>query len=264
MNSLTVSALQLDLAWENPTENRKKIERMLLNGAPPSDIIVLPEMFTNGFTMASSSAYEEMGGDTHQWLEEMARQYNCLFLGSLIIKENDQYYNRLLAVSEDGLLAQYDKRHLFRMANEDENYTGGTEWVTFEYRGWKICPQICYDLRFPVWSRNKEDAQKQMSYDLLIYVANWPAKRVHHWDTLLKARAIENQAFVVGVNRVGTDGIDIPYVGHTAILSYVGDALAYSENEENLLTATLRPEGIRKYRKSFPVWKDADNFSLSE
>ncbi|MEM6765321.1 MAG: amidohydrolase [Bacteroidota bacterium] len=262
MKPLAVAALQLDLAWENPSLNRHKIEEMLEQKSSAVDVIILPEMFTTGFTMSSPSCYEAMEGETHMWLVEMAKRHQCLLVGSLIIQENEKFYNRLLAVSEEGLIAQYDKRHLFRMANEDQHYDAGQEWVSFEYRGWKICPQICYDLRFPVWSRNKMGAEQELSYDLLVYVANWPSKRVHHWDALLKARAIENQAYIVGVNRVGVDGIEVPYSGHSTILSYVGDELAYEEEREVLLTAELDPAPMKKYRKRFPVWKDADSFSL--
>ena len=197
---LTVALVQTDLVWENPQANRKHIEQMV--SSVTADLFVLPEMLTTGFTMNASHVAESMNGESILWLKSIAKEKQAAFIGSLVIEENNNFYNRLVCVEPSGEILHYDKRHTFTLAGEHKVYTAGNEKVIFNYKGWKICPLVCYDLRFPVWARNVED------YDVLIYVANWPMIRVAAWDALLKARAIENMAFCIGVNRVGLDGND--------------------------------------------------------
>lgn len=264
MQSLHLTALQLDLAWENPEANRHKIEDMLRQANPATDLILLPEMFTTGFTMRSAACAEPMDGPTTLWMRQLAAQYETLVVGSVIIEEAGHYYNRLIAMSAGGVLATYDKRHLFRMGAENDHYTGGTARAVFSWRGWKICPQICYDLRFPVFIRNGANEVGEMDYDLLLFVANWPQRRAAHWEILAQARAIENQAFVAALNRVGTDGNGLPYSGNSMIVDYMGAQLAYDAGREAVLTASLDPQGLMEWRKQFPLWKDADAFSLQE
>lgn len=253
---LHLSLLQLDLRWENHEANRQHIETML-QGASQTDVIVLPEMFTTGFSMNPAPLAEEMHGRTMQWMKGLAKQHQALVMGSIIIMEGGQYYNRFVAMGPQGTVTTYDKRHCFRMAGEHEHYEPGQKRVVFSYKGWRICPQICYDLRFPVWSRTHSGPDGP-DYDLLIYVANWPSPRVTHWDALLKARAIENQAFVVGVNRIGVDGSSWSYPGHSVALDPLGKVLVQGGDQEALLSATFDLEQIRAYRTKFPVWKDAD------
>lgn len=262
MQSLHITALQLDLAWENPTKNHDKIIDLLHKTDRATDMILLPEMFTTGFSMRSAELAESMDGPTCLWMRQLAAQYDALVVGSLIIEADGQYYNRLIAMSPAGVLATYDKRHLFRIGEENDHYTAGTQRVIFDWRGWNICPQICYDLRFPVFARNGADETGAMDYDLLLYVANWPQRRAAHWEILAQARAIENQAFVAALNRVGTDGIDLPYSGNSMILDYMGKQLAYNAETEAVLTARLDPQGLLEWREKFPTWKDADDFSL--
>ena len=249
--------MQIPLQWENPSANRQYIESQLADYQGEKEIVLLPEMFTTGFSMEAAKNAETMQGESVKWLEALAKTHHCLIIGSLIIEEKGQYYNRLLAFSEEGLLAQYDKRHLFRMANEHLHYAAGAEKVVFTYKNWRICPLICYDLRFPVWSR-----KVAQEYDLLLYVANWPERRVAHWNALLKARAIENQCFVAGVNRSGTDGNGIVYSGDSAIIDPLGNILAHHSGEEKLLSAQLDKEAMETYRTNFPAWRDADSFQI--
>lgn len=259
---LKVIGLQLDLVWQNPEANRKHIDDLLFEYKKDVDIIVLPEMFTTGFSMQASQNFEELRGPTVHWMEELAQKRDALICGSLIIREDGEFYNRFLMVSPDGIIGEYNKRHLFRMADEHNHYMQGEEWVRAEYKGWRILPQVCYDLRFPVFSRNRLDAEGKLSYDLLIYVANWPTPRVNHWETLLQARAIENQSFVIGVNRVGVDGVDVPYSGSSMILDAKGQRLAFETGKEAILEAELDPAPMNAYREKFPMWKDADVFEL--
>ncbi|MFN0203674.1 MAG: amidohydrolase [Bacteroidia bacterium] len=256
---MKIALFQLDLVWENAKENQANIERHLANLEQGTEVVVLPEMFTTGFSMQAAQNAETMQGDSVAWMKAQAQKFQILLMGSLVIEDNGQYFNRLLAFAPDGnLLAKYDKRHLFRMANEHEHYKAGEERIIFKYKGWKICPLICYDLRFPVWSRNQD-----LAYDLLIYVANWPQRRVAHWEALAKARAIENQCFVAAVNRVGTDGAAIPYSGSSAILDFLGNELTQQAAKEEILYATLDKNAMEQYRNSFPAWRDADHFQMT-
>jgi omega-amidase len=263
MQALNIIGLQWDLAWENPEANRQKAANMLAEQDTAGALIVLPEMFTTGFSMDAPANAENMEGPSLKWMQELASQQQALVTGSLIIEEDGHYYNRFLAVSSAGLVCQYDKRHTFRMAGEHEVYQPGQHRAIFSWQGWRICPQVCYDLRFPVWSR-AHSLGTGPDYDLLLYVANWPEPRISHWDALLKARAIENQTYVVGINRIGTDGNEVPYVGSSAIIDYLGKPVIHHRHTETLLKATLEPAPLQSYRQKFPVWKDADIFEIVE
>jgi omega-amidase len=253
---LRVTMVQADLAWQEPQENRQRLARHFRGLAGHTDLIVLPEMFTTGFSMESSALAETMDGPTVGWLREEACALGCTITGSLIVRDGDDYYNRLLWVRPDGTLVHYDKRHLFRMAGEHEHYTPGQRRLTVEIKGWRVCPLVCYDLRFPVWSRSRGD------YDLLLYVANWPARRKLAWSTLLRARAIENLAYVVGVNRVGNDGNGASYAGGSVAVDFLGQPLTDEHALDDVETVVLDREALDSFRKSFPAHLDADPFEL--
>jgi predicted amidohydrolase len=256
MKKLTVALAQLNLQWEQPQQNLKQItallENQLIDG---TDLIVLPEMFTSGFTMDNVKIAETMNGNSIQWLINTAKKYNCAVTGSMPVIENDDIYNRLIFATPDGL-DFYDKKHLFCMAGEDERYKAGNELKIVDWHGWRINLQICYDLRFPVWCRNKNN------YDLLLYVANWPERRRDHWRSLLVARAIENQTHVIGVNRIGVDGNNISYSGDSLLLNHYGELMQDCFNGEGLYTQSIDLNQQNTYQQQFPVHKDADEFSL--
>ena len=255
-NTLTVAVIQTHLIWEDPQANRELFEAKL-NTISDVDLIVLPEMFTSGFTMNAPAVAETMDGETINWLKSIASEKQAAITGSLVISENGNYYNRLVFVEPSGKIWQYDKRHTFTLAGEHKVYTAGTEQVIINYKGWKICPLICYDLRFPVWARNTED------YDLVMYVANWPKVRVSAWDALLQARAIENMSYCIGVNRIGLDGNNYEYTGHSAVYDVLGHRLdSIPENEEVVETVTLQKEHLNKYREKLGFLKDQDRFNL--
>ncbi|WP_073112104.1 amidohydrolase [Hymenobacter daecheongensis] len=260
MSDLTVSFVQAALEWQDPPANRTELGRLIDEISIPTDLIALPEMFTTGFSMESAALAETMDGPTVQWMQQLAAARQAVLVGSIIIKENDRYYNRLLWVRPDGTLTHYDKRHLFGVAGETEAYTAGTERLIEEWRGWRICPLVCYDLRFPVWSRNPV----QEPYDLLLYVANWPASRRTAWLTLLRARAIENLAYTMGVNCVGIDGNSLAYAGDSALLDMRGEYLVEVGNQETSITRTLRRADLEAFRERFPALHDADPFDLRE
>ncbi|HSZ72387.1 MAG TPA: amidohydrolase [Cytophagaceae bacterium] len=257
MQDLKLALVQTDLHWEDPTANRSMLEEKIWQLKEHVDVIVLPEMFTTGFTMKAAQHAEGMNLHTSRWMKQMAAQTNAAICGSYIVKENGTFYNRLLWMFPDGTFHTYDKRHLFRMAGEHDVFGAGREKLIVEWKGWKICPLVCYDLRFPVWSRNVANA-----YDVLIYVANWPQARVKAWSTLLKARAIENISYVVGVNRTGIDGHDIPYNGASACIDFKGDTLWELEDTEGIEVCTLSAEALLQFREKFPAWKDADQFNI--
>jgi omega-amidase len=257
MSTFDVTIVQAELHWHDPERNRADFLRLLTGRDEPTDLVVLPEMFTTGFTMHARENAERMDGPSVAWMAETAGQTGAAVCGSLIIEDGGEYYNRFILMRPDGKAEYYDKRHLFRLAGEHEHYAAGSECATFTLKGWRIRPLVCYDLRFPVWSRNRND------YDLLVYVANWPEPRHLAWETLLRARAIENIAFVAGVNRVGTDGNDIPYVGGSAVIDYTGKYLATLGREPGIASATLEMAGLEKFRDRFPFWRDADEFSLT-
>lgn len=257
MSTLDVTIVQAELHWHDPERNRADFSRLLTGRDEATDLILLPEMFTTGFTMHARENAERMDGPSVAWMAETADRIGAAVCGSLVIQDGGEYYNRFILMRPDGKAEYYDKRHLFRLAGEHEHYAAGSKCATFMLKGWRIRPLVCYDLRFPVWSRNRND------YDLLVYVANWPEPRHLAWETLLRARAIENIAFVAGVNRVGTDGNDIPYVGGSAVIDYTGKYLAALGREPGIASATLEMAGLEKFRSRFPFWRDADEFSLT-
>ena len=244
--TLNIALIQTDLYWEDPVSNRKMLEEKIASISGDVDLIVLPEMFTTGFTMKPEKILLSESKGTLDWMKKTAQQQKKALVGSIIFQENGKFYNRLFFTAPDGTVETYDKKHTFTLAGEE---------LIFEYEGFKICPMICYDLRFPVWSRNVED------YDVLIYVANWPSKRINAWDTLLKARAIENMSYCIGVNRTGTDGLDYEYPGHSAVYDVLGEPLAFSRDQE-VLYATLNKERVTSTRKQLRFLEDRDNFSL--
>lgn len=261
MQDLTVTLFQSDLHWQQPDANLAMFEEKIWANSLETDVIILPEMFTTGFTMDASNCAEPMRSRTFKWLQLQAEQTKAAITGSIIVKEKGNYFNRLLWVTPDGSHSLYDKRHLFRMADEHRTYTVGNTRPVIEWKGWKICPQICYDLRFPVWSRNKL-RNGSLEFDLLIYVANWPAPRISAWDVLLQARAIENSCYCVGLNRIGKDGMGIDYLGHSAVIDPRGTALFYEDNKEVVKSITLSRSDLERYREKFPVHLDADDFDI--
>lgn len=252
MQDLTVTLIQKELHWEKPLQNKKELESLLLKIEEPSDLVILPEMFTTGFSMNPQHFAETMNGPTVLWMQKMANQTNKTIIGSLIIEDNQKYYNRLIWASPNEEIKKYDKRHLFSYGHEDQQYTAGDSILETFIKNWKIRPLICYDLRFPVWSRNTTD------YDLLIYVANWPTRRIQHWRSLLIARAIENQAFVVGLNRVGPDGNGIEHNGNSMIISPKGVVLSELTHGASIQTMTLSKKDLVDYRNQFPALLDRD------
>lgn len=254
---LIVALVQTDLYWENSTANLSSLEEKIAEIDCQIDLLVLPEMFNSGFTMNQACA-EPMNLTTTKWMKQMAEQTQAMVVGSFAVKEGGSCYNRVCCVQPDGSVFYSDKRHLFRMGEEQNHYSPGNDRLTVVWKGWKICPLICYDLRFPVWSRNASDNL----YDILIYVANWPAKRAHAWNTLLAARAIENQAFVAGVNRVGKDGNGTDHQGDSVLLDFLGEPLLSLGKLEAIKTFRISKSDLESYRHSFPAHLDADNFHL--
>ncbi|MBL0046919.1 MAG: amidohydrolase [Bacteroidetes bacterium] len=259
MDELIIALLQVPLVWENKAENLRIIGTWVDSIHNSVDIIVLPEMFSTGFSMNSKKLAETMDGASVSWMRTQASNKNCIICGSLIIEENGKYFNRFIWMPPSGKCSVYDKRHLFRMAGENEHYSEGKHKLIVHYKEWDICLQVCYDLRFPVWSRRT----KQENYDLLLYVANWPERRSYAWKSLLPARAIENQSYVVGLNRVGLDGNDINYSGDSMALNFLGESLISAKpGEETILQITLSKPELLNFRKNFPAEQDADQFTL--
>ncbi len=263
VDNLRVSVIQTELFWEDKKQNLNHFST-LISTINDTDLIVLPEMFTTGFSMNCSALFDEHPGKTLAWMQEIAQKKKVAITGSAIIKENNSYYNRLYFVFPNGEFKTYDKRHLFRMADETSYYTAGKEKIIVEYKGWKICPLICFDLRFPVFSRNKYHADtNQFDYDCLIYVANWPAARRKAWNCLLEARAHENLCYVVGVNRIGLDGTNKNYAGDTHVFDFKGtDCIAIEPEKEAIATIELDKPSLTEYRSKFNTGLDADIFSL--
>jgi len=266
---MRISLLQSDLYWHEPVANRAMLEEKIMALPHPTDLIVLPEMFTTGFTMDARAVAEVPNLTTFRWMRQMAQQTDAVVTGSYVVREGSgptgrSFYNRLIWMQPDGQFDTYDKRHLFRIAGEDTVYTAGNQRIVKEWRGWRVCPLVCYDLRFPVWSRNVQaDAPNEFAYDLLLYVANWPAPRQAAWDTLLPARAIENLSYVVGVNRVGTDGNGHTYTGGSAIIDPAGAVLFRQADSENVHQQTLSLDTLRDFRERFPANLDADRFTIT-
>jgi predicted amidohydrolase len=259
---LNITLIQSELYWEDIDANLSMFEEQIwqLNG--PSDMIILPEMFSTGFTMKPQHVAEPMNSKTFRWMKLMASQQQALVVGSYVVKENNQFYNRLFCVEPDGTFSYYDKKHLFTLAGEDQCYTPGVRKVVVEWKGWRILPLVCYDLRFPVWSRSRIIEDRTYEYDLLVYVANWPVPRIAAWDTLLKARAIENIAFSVGVNRAGKDENGLHYPGHSAVYDYTGSKLLSMKDKVGIKTVTIKKDLLEEFRTHFPFQEDADNFQL--
>lgn len=253
---MQVSFIQSPLVWENPQANRNYFTDAIADVPVDTNLIVLPEMFTSGFTMNPKAVAESMQGETMQWLQLLAQSRNCAITGSLVITEGDQYYNRLVFVYPSGVIQTYDKKHLFTLSGEHEVYTAGTEKVVVEYMGWRICPFICYDLRFPVFSRNN------VNYDLLLYVASWPKTRTNAWDILLQARAVENMCYAIGVNRIGADANGYEYIGHSQAIDYLGKALVSPKEDEGVFTTILDKDALLETRQKLNFLNDQDAFHL--
>lgn len=256
-SQLHITLIQPDIVWEDKAANLQHYEKMIAAITGPRHVVALPEMFSTGFSMESERLAEPMDGPTVQWMADMAAKHRCILTGSLIIADDGKYYNRMLWVQPDGGIGHYDKRHLFAHATEDEHYTPGTTRMIAQVNGWRINLMICYDLRFPVWARNVGD-----EYDVLLYVANWPEIRSQAWKTLLQARAIENQCYVVGVNRVGKDGKGFSYTGDSSVHGPLGEQLWQHSNAEAVHTVTLDKDTLQQVREKLPFLKDADKFML--
>lgn len=256
--TLYITLIQSHLAWENPIQNRRIFEQKINSIVGEVDIIVLPEMFTTGFTMNASEMFETMEGLTVSWMKKMAVSKGCAICGSIIIKEASSFYNRFLFVDEKGDVISYDKHQLFALAKEHTVFSGGNQEVLIDYKGWKIKPQICYDLRFPVWARNTS------GYDILLYVASWPKPRIRAWDILLQARAIENMCYCIGVNRVGLDGKGYEYNGHSGVYDVLGNAVSAKDptEKEAILQVVLTKSHIHDIRAKLPFLDDADKFTI--
>ncbi|MDR0892231.1 MAG: amidohydrolase [Mediterranea sp.] len=255
---MNLSIIQTDIVWEDKAENLRRLHGKLESLAGTTDLAVLPEMFSTGFSMQSEALAEPVDGPTLTTLRQWAGELGMALCGSYIAVEDGAYYNRGFFLTPEGEAYYYDKRHLFRMGEEPHHFAPGHQHLILPYRGWNICLLVCYDLRFPVWSRNVGNA-----YDLLVYVANWPSSRRPVWDTLLQARALENQCYVCGVNRVGTDGMGLKYDGGSCLYSPYGRAMStVTDGEEGIATTLLDLPKLRHFRQKFPVWKDADEFQL--
>lgn len=253
---MRVAILQTDLIWENPLANRLLLESEILSCNQKFDLLVLPEMFTTGFTMFPEHLAETMQGETVVWMQQVAKKTKAALTGSLIILDNGNYYNRMLFVFPNGTVDYYDKRHLFSLAGEANHYTKGNEKKIVTYKNWNICLQICYDLRFPAFSRNKEN------YDLLLYVANWPKPRTNAWNILLKARAIENMCYVIGVNRVGKDNNNNDYIGNSQAIDILGNELLHCADKKGIFVVKLKKEDLLLTREKLPFLNDQDTFSI--
>lgn len=258
MDSIRISIIQTDIVWENKQENLRLLHNKLQNLSGTTEIVVLPEMFSTGFSMQSELLAESTTDQTITTLKKWATEFEIAIVGSYIAIDNGCYYNRAFFLTPDKKEFYYDKHHLFRMGQETKHFSVGNGRIIIPYRGWNICLLICYDLRFPIWSRNVNN-----EYDILIYVASWPTARRRAWDILLQARAIENQCYVIGANRVGTDAHQLAYNGGSSIYSPYGEAIVSAhDNEESVITAPLNRTSLRSFREKFPVWKDADSFCL--
>jgi predicted amidohydrolase len=254
-DTLKVAGIQTELSWENPSVNRNRFEK-LMKGLD-TDLVILPEMFSTGFTMEPKDVAEQMDGETISWMKENAIANNFAVMGSVVIEEEGHYWNRLVFVYPDGEIVTYNKRHLFTLAGEDVAYKAGNRKLIVSYKGWKICPFVCYDLRFPVWARNVEN------YDILVYVANWPSPRIHAWNTLLQARAIENMSYCIGVNRIGVDVNEYEYSGHSAVYNFLGEKMyKTTPNKEEVFVITLNKGDQEKTRKRLNFLNDKGAFKM--
>ena len=259
IEKLNVTVIQDEISWQAPAKNRVRYDEhfeKLDQQSNPTHLIVLPEMFSTGFYMEPWQCYETMDGETVEWMRQRSKSLNTVISGSLIMKVGDDYLNRMIWARPDGKLSWYDKRHLFRFGGEHHNYTGGNERIVLELHGWRLALFICYDLRFPVWSRNRDD------YDVGIYVANWPNARQFAWDNLIKARAIENQVYVLGVNRTGNNPLGDEYSGGSVILDFMGKSIQSAEDKNLMLRANLSKQSLLEFREYFPAAMDSDEFEI--
>jgi len=268
MSSLSITLIQSALHWQDKPANLAMFEQKINAIKEKTEIVVLPEMFSTGFSMQPALLAETMEGETMKWMQRMAAEKKIILTGSIISTEKDNYYNRLIWMLPNGQYGVYDKRHLFAFAGENDQYTAGSKRLIASVKGWKINLQVCYDLRFPGWARQTPPPPGEagrgpgLEYDVIIYVANWPEQRNHAWKTLLQARAIENQCYVIGVNRVGDDGNTIHYSGDSMVVDPLGEVLYSKANEEDIFTIALQKEKLQDVRNKFPFWKDADSFSI--
>jgi omega-amidase len=262
MSNLSFTLIQSALHWEDKHQNLSMFEKKIRNMDNSSHVIVLPEMFSTGFSMAPQKLAENMEGSTMQWLKKMAAEKRVIITGSFIAEEGGEYFNRLIWMLPNGEFGQYDKRHLFAFAGEHDKYKGGNKRLVARVNGWKINLQVCYDLRFPVWARQQFDEQHEFEYDVLLYVANWPERRNTAWKSLLQARAIENQCYVIGLNRVGKDGNDINHSGNSMVIDPLGEILYHKEHEEDIFTVHLDKDHLEEVRRKFQFWRDADKFRI--
>ena len=275
MSQLIVTVIQTNLHWEDKAANLAMLERKIRGIEEKTMLVILPEMFSTGFSMRPEALAETMDGPAVQWMKKIAAEKKIILTGSLIIEDQGQYYNRLIWMLPNGQHGYYDKRHRFAYAGEDEHYAAGNKRLIASVNGWKVNLLVCYDLRFPVWARQHPDAEQsslassdssntetELEYDVLVYVANWPERRIHAWKTLLQARAIENQSYVIGVNRVGDDGNNIRYSGDSMIIDPLGEVLYNKTNAEDVFTFALLKDRVHEVRTKFPFWKDADEFRI--
>lgn len=259
MPPVTITLIQTKLHWEDKNANLEMLEKKIEGIGEKTEIVILPEMFSTGFSMKPEALAEDMNGDTVTWMKKIAAEKKIILTGSMMAKDSGKYFNRLIWMLPNGEYGNYDKRHLFAYGDEHNHYTAGRKRLIASVKGWKINLQICYDLRFPVWARQSSPNE----YDLLIYVANWPEKRRLAWKVLLQARAIENQCYVVGVNRTGEDGNGIYYSGDSMIIDPVGEIIYQKPNDEDVFTFTLQKDNVAEVRERFPFWKDADSFNIN-
>ena len=260
---LRIALIQSALHWEDAGANLAMFEEKIWQAGSGHDLIILPEMFTTGFSMQPARVAEHMNQRTTRWMGQMALQTGAVVLGSFIAREGERFFNRLVWAAPDGNLLTYDKKHLFRMGEENKVYTPGSSRLVAEWKGWRICPLVCYDLRFPVWSRNRFNPETgELDYDLLVYVANWPQARSIAWQTLLQARAIENHCYCVGLNRIGPDGKGIVHGGDSAVCGPKGERLLYMADHEETASHVLSAAALMQHREQFPAWLDGDSFTL--
>lgn len=258
---LTVSLIQTDIVWEDKSANLRMLEEKIAALPAHTEVVVLPEMFSTGFTMIPDNLAEEMSGETVEWMKRVSAEHKIVLTGSIIIRDSGKYFNRMIWMLPTGDMGYYDKRHLFSYAGEHEHYHGGEKKLITSIKGWKLNLQVCYDLRFPVWARQPVEAEKQ--YDIYVNVASWPSRRKHAWKSLLTARAIENQAYVIGVNRVGTDGNGHHYSGDSMIIDPLGEIIYTKEEEEDVFTYTFEKQPLWDVRSHFPFLKDADPYLIT-
>ena len=260
--SLTFTLIQTKLHWEVKLANLMMLEEKINSIQQKTEVVILPEMFSTGFSMQPEEFAETMDGPTIAWMKKIAMKKKIILTGSIIIEEDKKYFNRLIWMLPNGTCGYYDKRHCFAYAGEHEHYTPGNKRLIAQVKGWKINLQICYDLRFPVWARQSSDSKDNNEYDVLLYVANWPERRNHAWKTLLTARAIENQSYVIGVNRVGNDGNEIYHSGDSMVVDPLGEILYHKAHDEDIFTITLEKEKLNEVRNKLPFLKDADDFRI--